>query len=51
MLLNKGRWGSLLQFFEQVMGAGVNRMDLIQVSGKYPPPPGDSDILGVEGNC
>lgn len=32
------------------MGAGVNRMDLIQVAGKYPPPPGDSEILGVEGN-
>lgn len=25
-------------------------MDLIQVAGKYPPPPGDSEILGVEGN-
>ena len=24
-------------------------MDLIQVAGKYPPPPGDSEILGVEG--
>ena len=34
---------------KQVMGAGVNRMDLIQVAGKYPPPPGDSEILGVEG--
>jgi len=31
------------------MGAGVNRMDLIQVAGKYPPLPGESDILGVEG--
>ena len=31
------------------MGAGVNRMDLIQVAGKYPPPPGDSEVLGVEG--
>ena len=24
-------------------------MDLLQVAGKYPPPPGDSGILGVEG--
>ena len=24
-------------------------MDLIQVAGKYPPPHGDSEILGVEG--
>ena len=27
----------------------MNRLDLIQVSGKYPPPEGESDILGVEG--
>ena len=32
----------------KVCAAGVNRMDLIQVAGKYPPPPGDSEILGVE---
>lgn len=32
----------------KVSAAGVNRMDLIQVAGKYPPPPGDSEILGVE---
>ncbi len=28
----------------------MNRLDLIQVGGKYPPPQGESDILGVEGN-
>lgn len=33
----------------QVNAAGVNRLDLIQVSGRYPPPQGESDILGVEG--
>ena len=33
----------------QVEAAGVNRLDLIQASGKYPPPPGESNILGVEG--
>lgn len=32
----------------QVEAAGVNRLDLIQAVGKYPPPPGESDILGVE---
>ena len=36
-------------YSQQVSAAGVNRMDLIQVAGKYPPPPGDSEILGVEG--
>ncbi len=35
--------------FAQVEAAGVNRLDLIQVGGKYPPPEGESDILGVEG--
>src|SRR5689334_6735295 len=28
--------------------AGVNRPDLLQRSGKYPPPPGASPILGLE---
>jgi NADPH2:quinone reductase len=28
--------------------AGVNRADLLQREGKYPPPPGVSDILGLE---
>ena len=34
----------------QVSCAGVNRLDLLQAAGKYPPPPGESDILGVEGS-
>ena len=33
----------------QVEAAGVNRLDLLQAHGKYPPPPGESEILGVEG--
>ncbi|MDO5726721.1 MAG: NAD(P)H-quinone oxidoreductase [Bowdeniella nasicola] len=32
----------------QVHAAGVNRADLLQVAGHYPPPPGASDILGLE---
>lgn len=28
--------------------AGVNRADLLQAAGKYPPPPGASEILGLE---
>ena len=28
--------------------AGVNRPDVIQRYGKYPPPPGASDIPGLE---
>ncbi len=28
--------------------AGVNRADLMQKAGQYPPPPGASDILGLE---
>jgi putative PIG3 family NAD(P)H quinone oxidoreductase len=28
--------------------AGINRADLMQAAGKYPPPPGASDILGLE---
>lgn len=32
----------------KVAAAGVNRLDLLQAAGKYPPPPGESDILGVE---
>jgi len=31
-----------------VAAAGVNRPDLIQRLGKYPPPPGASDIPGLE---
>ncbi len=32
----------------RVAAAGVNRADLIQRMGHYPPPPGASDILGLE---
>ncbi|MBS3804143.1 MAG: NAD(P)H-quinone oxidoreductase [Oleiphilaceae bacterium] len=32
----------------RVAWAGVNRADLMQKAGQYPPPPGASDILGLE---
>ncbi|MGR8981010.1 MAG: NAD(P)H-quinone oxidoreductase [Gammaproteobacteria bacterium] len=32
----------------KVAAAGVNRPDVIQRKGHYPPPPGASDILGLE---
>jgi putative PIG3 family NAD(P)H quinone oxidoreductase len=32
----------------KVAAAGVNRPDILQRYGKYPPPPGASDILGLE---
>ena len=32
----------------KVASAGVNRADLLQAAGKYPPPPGASEILGLE---
>jgi len=32
----------------QVAATAVNRADLVQASGGYPPPPGASDILGLE---
>jgi putative PIG3 family NAD(P)H quinone oxidoreductase len=32
----------------KVSAAGVNRADLLQAAGKYPPPPGASQILGLE---
>jgi NADPH2:quinone reductase len=32
----------------RVMAAGVNRPDIMQRLGKYPPPPGASDIPGLE---
>lgn len=32
----------------RVQGAGVNRPDLMQREGRYPPPAGASDILGLE---
>ncbi|MDR1266677.1 MAG: alcohol dehydrogenase catalytic domain-containing protein, partial [Propionibacteriaceae bacterium] len=31
-----------------VIAAGVNRADLLQRRGLYPPPPGISDIIGLE---
>ena len=31
-----------------VTTAGVNRADLLQAAGLYPPPPGASEILGLE---
>jgi putative PIG3 family NAD(P)H quinone oxidoreductase len=31
-----------------VVAAGINRADLLQASGNYPPPPGASTILGLE---
>ena len=32
----------------KVAAAGINRPDVMQREGKYPPPPGASDILGLE---
>ena len=32
----------------RTVAAGVNRADLLQAAGNYPPPPGASDILGLE---
>ena len=32
----------------QVHAAGVNRPDVLQRTGNYPPPPGASDVLGLE---
>src|SRR3954453_15675512 len=31
-----------------VAAAGLNRADLLQRQGFYPPPPGTSDVLGME---
>src|ERR1700761_4875122 len=31
-----------------VQAAGLNNADLLQARGAYPPPPGASDILGME---
>ena len=36
------------QVLLDVVAAGVNRADLLQRQGLYPPPPGVSDILGLE---
>jgi len=32
----------------RIRAAGVNRPDILQRQGRYPPPPGASDILGLE---
>jgi len=32
----------------KVAAAGVNRADLLQAAGQYPPPPGASELLGME---
>jgi len=32
----------------RVAASGVNRADLSQITGHYPPPPGESEILGLE---
>ncbi len=32
----------------RVSAAGINRADLLQATGKYPPPPGASTVLGLE---
>ncbi len=36
------------QVLVKVVAASINRPDLVQREGKYPPPPGDSEILGLE---
>lgn len=36
------------QVLIKVAAAGINRADLLQRSGLYPPPTGESDILGLE---
>ena len=32
----------------RVRGFGINRADTLQRQGRYPPPPGESEILGLE---
>jgi putative PIG3 family NAD(P)H quinone oxidoreductase len=36
------------QILIRVRAAGINRADLLQRRGRYPPPPGESEILGLE---
>ena len=36
------------QILVKVVNSSVNRPDVIQRQGNYPPPPGDSEILGLE---
>ena len=49
------RWGTVSEpaagpgeVLVDVVAAGVNRADLMQREGFYPPPPGASDIIGLE---
>ena len=41
------------QILVKVEAAGINRPDVVQREGRYPPPPGAPDILGLEiaGRC
>jgi len=39
---------SASQVLIQVQAAGVNGPDIMQRKGLYPPPPGASDLLGLE---
>ena len=32
----------------RIAASGINRADLSQIAGRYPPPPGESEILGME---
>ena len=36
------------QVLVRVVATSINRPDLVQREGKYPPPPGDSEVLGLE---
>src|SRR5262245_66644730 len=36
------------QLLVQVRASALNRADTLQRRGQYPPPPGESDILGLE---
>ncbi|WP_022670748.1 NAD(P)H-quinone oxidoreductase [Hippea alviniae] len=36
------------QVLIKVIATSINRPDLVQREGKYPPPPGESEILGLE---
>jgi NADPH:quinone reductase len=36
------------QVLIEVVAAGVNRPDILQREGNYPPPPGESDVPGLE---